>query len=256
MSKEHIWPDWLNNVSTEIGGRPTHSKMFVNPTGRTVVLEDDDTSDVTKKKNRKVCATCNNGWMSAIEDSIKPVLSPLVQGEKCEIEVDLAMKLSCWLAMRAVCFDSRFPKSSIVDGADRRFIFQNKVCPPNWQVFIGQCEPSSPTFDHYAARLTTFSEKDVVGKPVNAFALAMRFGRFVGFTIVHYVPRFDFEPKPGTSKCDLINPLVRFKPFKLARRGVLSPNEVYSFVTAFHDRIDQRSNGVYKDLHGLNGNQP
>ena len=70
LSGEHIFPDWL-------------SKMFDDQiVGINEVRGDNLARDWVKSifqdKLKKVCETCNSGWMSTIENDAKNLLVPLI----------------------------------------------------------------------------------------------------------------------------------------------------------------------------------
>ena len=52
----------------------------VVPVGTPKVLSCRQGGAITKKL-RVVCETCNNEWMSEIEDRVKPILAPLILGQ-------------------------------------------------------------------------------------------------------------------------------------------------------------------------------
>ncbi|MER3424998.1 MAG: hypothetical protein C4293_18980 [Nitrospiraceae bacterium] len=37
------------------------------------------------QKVGNVCATCNNGWMSRLEDDLKPILTPMIIGNSISL---------------------------------------------------------------------------------------------------------------------------------------------------------------------------
>jgi hypothetical protein len=75
ITKEHVWPQWVAALM------PGESKTVPNTLRST---------EVESVKNWKgggyglqvndVCAHCNSGWMSDLENAIRPVLGPLIEG--------------------------------------------------------------------------------------------------------------------------------------------------------------------------------
>jgi hypothetical protein len=99
-SREHIIPEWLLKY---LGVRET----AVNPTHHKA-----DTMEVVSTRrqtfnaltNGLVCAGCNNGWLSQLEDRAKPLLIPLVTGERSIYDLVLREQaiLSRW-ALKTAC---------------------------------------------------------------------------------------------------------------------------------------------------------
>lgn len=90
MTREHVWPDWLSrtgfpNEPTVIESGPLNrlSSEFgpMRPLSTTV---------------KAVCDKCNNGWMSRLEQTVRPVLTPIISGQSTVIEAPVLPTLSLW----------------------------------------------------------------------------------------------------------------------------------------------------------------
>ena len=90
LTAEHVFGDWLsriglprepmahgagplNRVMRELGVRPP----FLQTVG--------------------VCATCNNGWMSQLEQVAQRVLTPFILGRPGQIELEDAAAIAAWV---------------------------------------------------------------------------------------------------------------------------------------------------------------
>lgn len=51
---------------------------------------------------RVVCASCNNGWMSDLQQEAKPHLLPLIKGETYLLHRNAQKTLAAWIAMFAM----------------------------------------------------------------------------------------------------------------------------------------------------------
>ena len=71
LTKEHVWPKWIGSI------------IFDVQAGRTIrpYIRDGITWETafTNVVLRRVCATCNSGWMSALETAVIPILGPLLK---------------------------------------------------------------------------------------------------------------------------------------------------------------------------------
>ncbi|RDI21705.1 hypothetical protein [Lentzea flaviverrucosa] len=76
LSREHAIPAWigreLNTTSEPVGHR------YEGFPGSGISRE--WTAKCIDIKVKKICKTCNNGWMSRLEKEAEPVLTPLIQG--------------------------------------------------------------------------------------------------------------------------------------------------------------------------------
>ncbi len=49
-----------------------------------------------------VCAKCNNGWLSRIQQETKPILGPLTQGQPAVLGREAQEKLATWITMATI----------------------------------------------------------------------------------------------------------------------------------------------------------
>jgi hypothetical protein len=70
-SKEHVWPEWISRLF------PTNGQ-FTMEFIRGGKAEGGHVSHELDVQVRAVCAACNNGWMSRLEERAKPVLLPMI----------------------------------------------------------------------------------------------------------------------------------------------------------------------------------
>ena len=52
-----------------------------------------------------VCAHCNNGWMSALEVSVQPYLTPLLTGQRVELSREALRLIAKWTYKTAMVCD-------------------------------------------------------------------------------------------------------------------------------------------------------
>lgn len=75
-SVEDVWPQWI--LRTVGPRRLLASRTGANPESRRVKS--------LKLKARIVCTTCNNTWMSRLEQSVKPHLTPMLKPQNTKLE--------------------------------------------------------------------------------------------------------------------------------------------------------------------------
>jgi hypothetical protein len=102
-SREHVFPQWLLDhlQIREAAISPTHYK----PDG-TVVSKREHTLE--NLQEGRVCKTCNEGWMSTLENEAKPLLVHLFSGEKTVVELtsDERKTVARWAAKTAFALNS------------------------------------------------------------------------------------------------------------------------------------------------------
>jgi hypothetical protein len=89
LTREHLWADWLREMAPD------------NTAGPHVMADGDDVQRVWDAQMfshtvRCVCADCNNGWMSELEDEVKPVLTPLLKNHRTTLSREDQLLLATW----------------------------------------------------------------------------------------------------------------------------------------------------------------
>jgi len=93
-SKEHVWPQWI------LARRDLGAFRLKRGNGSEVVLN--KTALITKS----VCGKCNNGWMSALEAEVKPILTPMFEDETASLNSEQQHTLAAWVTKMAFLLDS------------------------------------------------------------------------------------------------------------------------------------------------------
>jgi hypothetical protein len=84
LSNEDAWPLWLNEILELMVPDGAKANVLIETT-RGFSTQIHDVPGIHPAKNRKVCGQCNNGWMSQLESDVKPVLTPLILGQTCQL---------------------------------------------------------------------------------------------------------------------------------------------------------------------------
>jgi hypothetical protein len=82
LSDEHIFAKWTGRLLTKDvppGARYVFRHRSAHPEAG--IAEHDKTASMPAYRTRSFCARCNNGWMSRLEERVRPILEPLILGE-------------------------------------------------------------------------------------------------------------------------------------------------------------------------------
>lgn len=111
-------PDWLHGQMPEAQKQQTNFVLrnlnespAPDKTTRTEYRKTRQGGYLTRKA-RVVCRGCNNGWMSVMEDRVKPTLKALVFQKIHFLSVEDQRALSAWIAIKTA-INERF---QLVDG--------------------------------------------------------------------------------------------------------------------------------------------
>jgi hypothetical protein len=96
LTGEHVLGDWLSRIGLDLSPVP-HAAGWLNRMGR-----DLGTSSPYRRTVRDVCASCNNGWMSRLEDVAQRVLTPFILGEPGRLEIADQAAIAAWVQKTAL----------------------------------------------------------------------------------------------------------------------------------------------------------
>lgn len=127
-TKEHVWPEWV--LAAVDQDRPLRFEMGNDP-GFLFSGE---------FKIGCVCGTCNNGWMSRLENEVKPFLEPLMCGVITPLSHSFQTGLSVWAVKIAMVIEGARPKSAherFYSVEDTHAFRKHQIIPDMTRVEVG-----------------------------------------------------------------------------------------------------------------------
>lgn len=96
-------------------------------------------------KSPSVCDLCNGGWLSKLENDIKPIFLPLINGESCLESLPLTSKrlIARWAVKTSIVINSVSFGDKSFSELNGRAIYNRQTLPPGWAVFGFTHSPSS-----------------------------------------------------------------------------------------------------------------
>lgn len=161
LSREHVWAAWLrgylpsdrgvNQVASRLGRIGNAVEFSVTDMRVT------ETAHYGDKTLRLVCAKCNNGWMSRLQNRVKPHLIPLMtssgDGVIAEVALDILRK---WLVMTTMVAEftdmSGNSEAIAISEEDRASFARTLAIRDHWRIFIGRGADGlqKSGYDHFA----------------------------------------------------------------------------------------------------------
>jgi len=149
LTKEHVFPNWM-------------SKLFLPNTitttsiDRNGVVEKNYTSPIFKQTLKRVCKSCNNGWMSTLEADTKRIIEPMLFNLQYTINLNqtdqsiLAFwaQKTCMILSLATGSDYKLPKEHFIN------LFTEKKALDYISVRIGWRIPKANENGHHLAFYT------------------------------------------------------------------------------------------------------
>lgn len=107
LTKEHGFPNWLNNVFA-----PPEDNYTVQSVSQLRDLPERTVRFASRRIDHRLgvcCGTCNSGWMARLEDRAKPILSVMVAGAPIELAAADQLLIATWLAKTCAVLEQTSP---------------------------------------------------------------------------------------------------------------------------------------------------
>ena len=137
LTNEHVYSNWTRRFV------PRTTKMFrslratAHP-DRTDFIFAKRPGDVRDWQVLCVCAACNNGWMRQnIDDRARPIMIPLIQGQRVRLSQDQQRIIATWAAMKAMVAEYGESEYVTTHHTQRKYLMKHHLPPKNgWSVWI------------------------------------------------------------------------------------------------------------------------
>jgi hypothetical protein len=135
-----VWGEWTKGYVERTANKHSHANVFVprpgEPEPPNVRTRAGDHLDA---QVHNVCAECNSGWLSRIQNDAKSILIPLFEGRPCILDEGAQKALATWVAMATITGEylAKDRQRIAVPQSDRTWLMQNGTAPPGWAIWIG-----------------------------------------------------------------------------------------------------------------------
>jgi hypothetical protein len=168
LTAEHVWPDWFIKAVAQRG-----DSVSIDGVARPL-----------RHLTIDVCGTCNNEWMSVLEQDARTLLADMLRTRRTTLDAAQQERLAAWATLKAYELEylSRrtTPRGYLQD-------LRNKRVPPHGiSVWLGAYTPDEPAraWIRYH-RVSALSPDGPVG--VNVFSVTFTLYQVVLQVIGHYV---------------------------------------------------------------------
>lgn len=120
---EDVIPKWILRLLRKQDGErvPMRTRRLGKPPADRIVAD-------SAQKVGSVCSGCNNGWMSRLEEDVKPILTPMVLDNSVMLTAQQQERLTTWMTKCAFLYESMMTGAVFFDGLDRHH-FMNSGTP-------------------------------------------------------------------------------------------------------------------------------
>ncbi len=143
LSGEHIFADWMSPYLPPSPEGTLHVVEYINhdDVGRIGerLLERgrlQQAGDHRARKIKVVCGTCNNGWMSRLQELARPYLEPRLQARWAFMPVAGQKAVACWAAMFSMVFEASQPETASFSQAQRSEFWSSEGLEPPQDLLV------------------------------------------------------------------------------------------------------------------------
>ncbi len=171
MSAEHVWPQWAAKRVAYSGVHKVRS--YAHLEGHQAVEHESDQRAYALKA-RVVCESCNNGWMSKIENAAKPYFETMLYARGRELHKEGQRTLAAWALKTSIVWTASYAKErSVIPTVDLSHLRDYGEPSSAMSVWIASYDGSHPAVaDAYG--IAANHKED--GTPYSIWATTVGFG--------------------------------------------------------------------------------
>jgi hypothetical protein len=147
LTREHMWADWLRNYIPRSMPEHTEGSTILYPT----IAETSQrrrTGDPHSRRIKCVCRPCNNEWMSRLQETAKPYLVPMINGNHTILLRRGQRAIAAWAAMMVMVSEYTNEEFIAVLHRDRAWLKDREIPPSRWQIWIGDIQAGGTRYLH------------------------------------------------------------------------------------------------------------
>jgi hypothetical protein len=166
----HIWPKWVRDLLPKTPSRVQSIAGGPAPPGRLDYRHKMFLGGVETKSARKVCPSCNRGWMRHIDLAAEEVGSRLILGQQTLLYRKDQETIASFVFLASLLIDLLNKVGDHIPQSDYIYFYEHKAPPPHWYVGIGHyADPPrigvdiSPSSEETRGALAVHSISTIVG---------------------------------------------------------------------------------------------
>jgi hypothetical protein len=201
LTREHVWPRWLNALPEVHGDDPTphvrRPHVVLGMTRDPVTgfpIHHPETRGVEQPpwdlQVRVVCGKCNSGWMADRESRIKPLLQRFFRVDRsCKLGRKELTHLAAWAVKTAMMFEFCQPLGVAFSDIQRSRVMSTERPPGGVEVFMARyVENQYMVLRHYGGELQYLLPDGRLSDPFASRGLTLLIPRNVAFLVTSVAP--------------------------------------------------------------------
>jgi len=197
MTEEHLWAEWMHPYLPTLPDAQKEEVYRIARNRRTVLTHNKiQQGQVYTKRLKVVCKKCNNTWMSGIEERVKPILIPLIQGVPITLTEEYKVKLARWIVLKVMAAECENSSDAVLAQESRTEFMDTLVIPRGMKIWISNHDSESwyTGYWHQTLTATLTRRPPITGGHKNIQTTAFGVGHMFSLAFVTTLEGFDCEP--------------------------------------------------------------
>jgi hypothetical protein len=151
------------------------------------------------KTIKVVCKTCNETWMSGIEEGVKSVLIPMLQGISVTLGTSDQVNLATWIALKVMVIETQNPNDAVIGKYGRSVFMTKREIPSEMTIWIAthDTERLYMSYWHRSMKATLDNPAPSRRKLKDIQTTTFGVGHLFSFTVVSVLPLgIELQPEP------------------------------------------------------------
>jgi hypothetical protein len=87
-------------------------------------------------KIRVVCEPCNSGWMGNLEEEVRPLLTPIIEGTPVALDFEQMAVIARWVTLKCIVAEHAALNTSVTPQHDRTAFMQQGTIPDYFRIYL------------------------------------------------------------------------------------------------------------------------
>ncbi|HEY0388794.1 MAG TPA: hypothetical protein VGC71_10155 [Gaiellales bacterium] len=149
-SKEDAIPKWIRPLLT----KPTDARIKKRRRYGGVQQPDRLEDTIVLAVRNHVCQTCNNGWMSDLQQLAQPTLGPMIAGTPLSIPTGGQLALAAWLTMTDMVLEAESREPAYYTQLERTALAASGTAPDRTTLWLAKRSSSLQVARGYSGNIT------------------------------------------------------------------------------------------------------
>lgn len=120
------------------------------------------------QKLKVACVSCNTGWMSQLQQRTKPILLPLLLGQRVIVSRKQQSVLAAWVTMYAMVCEFAFPETVAIPQSERDVFMKGHCALRPWRIWAAPYGENTFLGRHFGVRLSDGRRQTAATNYLNA----------------------------------------------------------------------------------------